>query len=220
MTVFKETALLVRTTQTMKLNAAFALIFALMSAPAFAQATASVSSDGDGQQIIVDQGAAGLDSRVTVDQIGFANITQVTQAGAGNLADVAVNGTDNEITTVQSGNGEHAILLDTQGNANNTAIDQSGGLGSANDASIIQTGNGNNAFLIQNGLPGAVNLATLTQSGDNNDALLTQSGSGNALTLSQTGNDNSADLSQSGNGLVLSIEQTGGASVAISQSNF
>lgn len=199
--------------------ACFALSLFLL-APVAAQSTADVASDGQGQQILIDQSAAALDSRVSVDQIGFANTITVEQRDALSSADILVDGTDNEQILTQSGGAENILALETTGTANIAIIDQNGEIDGANDASIIQSGNSNRAEISQSALVGAANLLTLNQDGENNNALLSQTGSGNSLTLSQSGNDNSAELGQNGTGLSLSIDQSGGANIIINQSDF
>ena len=63
-----------------------AMMFAALAQPVLAQTTAEVTTNGDNQQLVVDQQAA-LDSRVAVSQLGINNQITITQADEANETD-------------------------------------------------------------------------------------------------------------------------------------
>ncbi len=192
----------------------FAASSLLLTSAAWAQSSVGASVQGADNIVEIDQLTA-LDSRVNIDQIGNSNFTSISQSNANNDADVISDGTNNDLTIEQNGDGVQRIDAQIAGSDHTAAIAQSG-IGE-NEASLIQNGAFNQARIAQNNPGGAVNLLNLLQSGVNNVADLEQDGAGNAIDLSQTGDDNAAAIRQLGDGFAIAISQTGGASVAITQ---
>lgn len=156
-----------------------------------------------------------------IDQIGDANIAQVTQTARVAYAKIDQDGDGNSVILSQNGMGKAYADVKQTGTENLARLQQ-GGSGQ-NVIYLQQSGSSNWAWANQNATGAIFNGAKMTQAGNNNDMALIQDGSDNLADLSQTGDDNGMTAvqlgdgnrlawTQKGNGLTdLQIVQTGGA---------
>lgn len=142
-----------------------------------------------------------------IDQIGDANVAQVSQTARIAYANVEQNGTANSVILSQDGNGV-AYADARQTGADNYARIQQAGSGQ-NVAYLTQNGSSNWAWANQNAAGAIHNGARMTQTGNNNDMALTQSGSDNLAVLTQEGDGNGMSATQLGDGNRLAWTQQG-----------
>ena len=134
----------------------------------------------------------------SVTSNAFVNQTSTT---AGNKATQYIDGTDELLSIVQTGNSNEAWQWVNNGGSNN------------NTTSIIQTGNSNIARIQTTGTGGGdYNVSSIVQTGNSNKF----KGLGEPATIwhpqpeaVQNGNSNSVVASQTGNGNTIAMSQTG-----------
>jgi hypothetical protein len=115
-------------------------------------------------------------------------IVNVTQLNGGNTANVAMTGSDNQLTAIQSGGG--ATLVSTvAATGTRQDINTSGGTG--NSVTTNLTGDNGNVYVK---LTGATNTVDIAQSGSGgstgHQAWMDINGTGNSVTLAQSGSNN------------------------------
>lgn len=147
-----------------------------------------------------------------VDSDGFGNNVSITQGSTstpsdGQYATVDQDGSDNESTIEQYGNGG-ATHTQIQNGSNNDA-NASSQWGSSTGLQE-QYGSDNNSIIRQNGY----HSATTIQDGENNYSWLRQ-GSGNSTAdFEQTGDDNQVNADQAGSNNMMTVDQTGSGNTA------
>jgi hypothetical protein len=140
------------------------------------------------------------DSQVYIEQIGNQNTITVNQTGTrNNYTKYYGNGSSNDITITQSGNGStvaNYIDLSVTGNSNTVNLTQTstgGGKG------IFATVNNSNNSLIVEQKDSGSHYAEISLTGGNKSVNLTQQGSaGHMANISLSGNSTSLNLTQSG----------------------
>lgn len=137
------------------------------------------------------------DSRITIQQVGNSNATNVTQLGTRNFTDYRVTGSNNTATITQnSNNSTNYIETTIQGSNNSTTINQSGTSGSR--GVLANVANNGNTINIQQQDTGS-HYAEINLSGGNKTVNLTQSGSGNHMArIELSGGSTSITATQTG----------------------
>ena len=115
-------------------------------------------------------------------------IVSVIQLNGGNLADVRMSGSDNQLTAIQSG-GSATLISSVVASGTRQDITTSGGLG--NSVTTNLTGDNGNVYVK---LEGATNTVDIAQSGSGGStghvAWMDINGTGNSVTLQQSGSLN------------------------------
>jgi minor curlin subunit len=95
----------------------------LSSVAAIAQNTAVINQQGGAQEVAIVQHGAGNTSVISQSSVGSGNRAVISQSGAGNVATVTQGGasdgtagSQNSVTTSQSGEGETIINQTKDGN--------------------------------------------------------------------------------------------------------
>jgi len=142
----------------------------------------------------VNQGNLTGNNNVATFQLGtnsikaIDTIVNVTQLNGGNTANVAMTGSDNQLTAIQSGGG--ATLVSTVA-ADGTRQDITTAGGTGNSVTTNLTGNNGNVYV---NVMGATNTIDIAQSGSGgstgHQAWMDINGTGNSVTLAQSGSNN------------------------------
>lgn len=115
-------------------------------------------------------------------------VVSVTQLNGGNLANVSIFGSDNQLTATQSG-GSATLISTVNASGTRQSITTSGGTG--NSVTTNLTGNNGNVNVL---VAGATNTISITQDGvggsTGHQAILDINGTGNSVTLAQSGSAN------------------------------
>lgn len=147
---------------------------------------------------------------------GYNNTVNANQSGHGNLQEISLAGSSNNIKAAQgytfnsigiaSESAEQSnfnvLGINVTGNSNTVLSQQ---VGSTNSSIINISGNGNSA--------------SVTQNGNNNQSYNLISGNSNSLTVSQNGNNALASINLYGNGNTASITQTGSQATLLNLTN-
>lgn len=198
-------------------------------------ATLSATAPGVMAQTVVNNMAetlipilpSGNTRGVFVEQIGEANVSNVSQENASSFARTKQTGERNEASLTQNGLATGYADIRQDGSDNNVTATQQGDDGTQNTLLLVQNGDSNVAITDQAGSNAAIlgqygngNAINLNQNGSDNLASLSQEGDDNIMSISQLGQDNQLQWTQQGIGLTdLQVDQSGGARLAIIQSN-
>jgi len=158
----------------------------------------------------VDQ--TGDNNQAWVDSDGFGNNVSITQGSSGTpsngqYANVTQDGSDNESSIEQFGNGgaDHTQIQD--GSANNAVAESSWG---SSTGLQEQYGSENTSIFKQNGY----HNATTIQDGLNNYSWLRQSAGSSTAMFDQVGDNNQVNADQRGVGNTMDVDQTGNGNTA------
>ena len=157
-------------------------------------ATMGTSKSVDLTYSTVNNGNISGSNNLATFQLGTSSarasdtIVSVIQLNGGNLANVSMVGSDNQLTAIQSGGS--ATLISTV-DAAGTRQDITTSGGTANSVTTNLTGDNGNVYVK---LEGATNTVDIAQSGSGGStghvAWMDINGTGNSVTLSQTGTAN------------------------------
>jgi len=142
----------------------------------------------------VNQGNLSGSNNTAIFQLGTSGtkaidtIVNVTQLNGGNTANVAMTGSDNQLSAIQSG-GSATLISTVAANGTRQDINTSGGTG--NSVTTNLTGDNGNVYVR---LTGATNTVDIAQSGSGgstgHQAWMDINGTGNSVTLAQGGTNN------------------------------
>lgn len=128
----------------------------------------------------------------------------ITQTGDGGLTNLNILGSNNTMTSTQSGGNNNELTATINANTTNTTISQTGGGG--NETTLNLTGNKGTVNITT---VGATNITSITQSGGGplgHSTTVDLNGSGNNTTVSQTGTiDTTVNLKSAGSGNTFNI---------------
>jgi hypothetical protein len=149
-----------------------------------------------------------LKNAVYIDQtLGSANNTiTAAQKGSGNLIEMQVTGTSNQIAATQgyklnSLNVPVEAAMVSTNNFSQTTVN-----GNNNTALSQQNGNNNSSLL---NISGNYNSVNTTQAGNANQSFVTVTGNSNTTSINQQGNNNLSATNSQGNGNNITVGQTG-----------
>lgn len=177
-------------------------------APLAGQSTATVSTSGTGQRVLVDQSRS-TGWAASIEQVGAAGGVIATQTGSGADLRLTMRGDNQEHDIAQTSAGSALVVVNALGDRNSSAIVQDVAAAGQGEILLLQTGADNRAELSQTTDAAGYNSMTLNQLGDRNIARLTQVGSANTVDLTQNGSGLDATVSQQGNNLSFAMTQTG-----------
>jgi hypothetical protein len=157
-------------------------------------------------KVLGNDAVASINMNSAGTSVSMSNIIDIQQSGNAAIATLAMLGTGNNLTVVQSGGNNNKIIADVQANNVTATVSNTGGGG--NETTLTMTSDNSTALVTT---VGSTNKTTIEQSGGGmlgQYAKVDVNGSGNTIGINQSGTvDNHTDIRVVGSSNTYIIRQ-------------